>query len=67
MSTIMPPSELLRRAVAHLDEILRECPEKPVAAAIDEVSMRWNLSPLDAAALYRIFSSGRFESREGSP
>jgi hypothetical protein len=58
MPTIMPSSELLRRAVVNLDEILRECPGKSVAAAIDEVSMRWNLSPLDAEALLRLFSSG---------
>jgi hypothetical protein len=64
MSTIMPSSELLRRAVAHLDELLRESPEKPLSVAIDEISMRWNLSPLDAEALLRLFSSGHAGERE---
>ena len=59
MPTIMPSSELLRRAVVHMDEERRSHPEKSLAAIIDETSMRFNLSPLDSEALYRIFSSGK--------
>ena len=66
MPTIMPSSELLRRAVVHIDEELRNNPEKRLDTLIDEASMRFNLSPLDSEALFRIFSSGEKTGEEGS-
>ena len=64
MPTILSSSELLRRAVAYLDEELRSHPEKRLASLIDEAGMRFNLSPLDTEALYRIFSSGTAGDKE---
>lgn len=59
MPTILSSSELLRRAVVHIDEELRNNPEKRLDTLIDEASMRFNLSPLDSEALLRLFSSGK--------
>lgn len=54
MATIMPPSELLRRAVVFISEERQAHPHKPMQALIDEAAMRFNLSPLDCAALSRL-------------
>ena len=54
MATIMPASELLKRAFAHLLEERAAHPEKPLAALMDEASMRFILSPLDAESLFRL-------------
>ncbi len=56
MPTIMPHSELLRRAVVWISETRAENPGRSTAAIIDEASMRFNLSPLDSDALSRLFS-----------
>lgn len=56
--TIMPQSELLRRAVSYVSETLRDCPGKKLPEIIDEASMRFNLSPLDGEALQRLFAPG---------
>ncbi len=56
MSTLMPQSELLRRAVTHVHESVQEHPEKQLHAHIDDAAMRFNLSPLDAEALGRLFA-----------
>ena len=56
MPTIMPQSELLRRAVSHVNEERQDNPDKKLTQIIDEAAMRFNLSPLDAEALYRLFS-----------
>jgi hypothetical protein len=57
MSPIMPQSELLRRAVQYVNDTRTDNPEKSLAAVIDDAAMRFNLSPLDGEALYRLFSS----------
>jgi hypothetical protein len=59
MSPIMPQSELLRRAVQYVNDARTDFPEKSLAAVIDEAAMRFNLSPLDGDALYRLFSSAK--------
>lgn len=56
MPTIMPQSELLRRAVSYVNDAKSDSPEKTLAAILDEAAMRFNLSPLDSAALERLFS-----------
>ncbi len=43
--------------MAYLIEMRRDFPERPLSALIDEAGMRFNLSPLDAEALMRFFSS----------
>ncbi len=54
MGTIMPASELLKRALTHLLEERAAHPEKPLGALLDDASMRFNLSPRDADSLLRL-------------
>ncbi|MDD4701362.1 MAG: hypothetical protein PHI96_03995 [Desulfovibrio sp.] len=55
MTTIMPQSELVRKAAAYLAEELNKTPSKSLGTLLDEAGMRFNLTPLDAAALERLF------------
>lgn len=61
MTTIMPHSELLRRAAAFVAERFAEGatqgrpPEKALMAILDEAGMRFNLSPSETRALYDLF------------
>jgi len=55
MPTIMPQSELLRRAVVHVNSALQEHPEKSLHWHIEDAAMRFNLSPRDSEALLRFF------------
>ena len=66
MATIMPASELVRRAAAWLAEQRALYPEKSLAALLDEAGMRFNLNPLDAAALGRLFDPATQE-KNGKP
>ena len=61
MATIMPASELVRRAAAWLAEQRALYPEKSL---LDEAGMRFNLNPLDAAALGRLFDPATQEKSE---
>lgn len=56
MATILPHSELLRRAVSYVNDARTDSPERKLASIIDEAAMRFNLSPLDGEALQRLFS-----------
>lgn len=60
MSTGNPVSqgELVRRAAEFVAERRAENPGASLAGLLDEAGMRFNLTPLDAAALERIFRSG---------
>jgi hypothetical protein len=64
MATIMPQSELTRKALAYIAEQRVLAPSKSLAALLDEAGMRFNLTPLDAAALERLLrnppSDGNF-------
>ena len=55
MTTIMPQGELVRKAAAYLAEQRAQHPGKSLATLLDEAGMRFNLTPLDAAALERLF------------
>lgn len=55
MATIMPHSELLRKAAAYLAEQRALDPTASLSRLLDEAGMRFNLNPLDAAALERLF------------
>mgnify|MGYP003614043107 CR=1 FL=1 len=55
MTTIMPQGELVRKAAAYLAEQRSLQPGKSLATLLDEAGMRFNLTPLDAAALERLF------------
>lgn len=67
MPTIMPQSELLRRAVTFVSETRQERPEQSMASIIDEASMRFNLSPLDGEALLRLFAQEAVKESPRSP
>ena len=54
MATIIPPSELLRRALTWLEEQRVERPEVSLTALLDEAGMRFNLGPQDCQWLERI-------------
>ncbi|MDR1857472.1 MAG: hypothetical protein LBR22_10025 [Desulfovibrio sp.] len=53
-STVVPKSDLLRKALEHVLEQRALFPEKSVTTIVDEAAMRFNLSPLDADALGRL-------------
>ncbi len=57
MGTIMPRSELFRRAVEWIIEARRERPSTPLEVIVDEAGMRFNLSPRDCAGLIEFFSN----------
>jgi len=52
-----PQSELLRKAFAYVNDALKEQPEKSLHEHIDDAAMRFNLSPVDAASLLRLFDT----------
>jgi hypothetical protein len=55
MPTIMPQSELTRKAVTWISEQRQET-GKSVVRLIDEASMRFNLGPMDAEFLKKFFA-----------
>lgn len=55
MATVINQSELLRRAVVWLDARRQERPDAPLMDLLEETGMRFNLGPLDAANLERLF------------
>ncbi|MBQ9452232.1 MAG: hypothetical protein IJU65_02925 [Desulfovibrio sp.] len=55
MPTIIAQSELVRKAAAYLTEQRTLRPDASLATLLDEAGMRFNLTPLDAAALERLF------------
>ncbi|MDR3320140.1 MAG: hypothetical protein LBS77_04265 [Desulfovibrio sp.] len=57
MSTIMPQSELARKALVHITEQRTLNPKQNVASLLDEAGMRFNLTPLDTAFLERLFQN----------
>ena len=57
--SLISRNELVRRAAAYIAEERAAHPEKALAVLLDEAGMRFNLTPLDAAALERIFQEER--------
>ncbi|WP_297259410.1 hypothetical protein [uncultured Desulfovibrio sp.] len=62
MTTIMPQSELVRRAAAYVAAGLAEKGRAGLYALLDDAAMRFNLSPLDQQALERLFATQAGES-----
>ena len=56
MASIMPESELVRRAAAWICDEREAKPGKTVHALLDEAGMRYNLSPLDQRMLAGLFA-----------
>lgn len=57
MTTIMPQSELVRRAAAYVAAGLAEKGWAGLYALLDDAAMRFNLTPLDQQALERLFAT----------
>lgn len=62
MTTIMPQSELVRRAAAYVAAGLAEKGRAGLYALLDDAAMRFNLTPLDQQALERLFATQTGES-----
>ena len=54
--TIIEHGELVRRALEYVQEERCRRPDAPLSSLLDEAGMRFNLTPLDAAQLARLFS-----------
>jgi len=55
MTTIMPQSELTRKAVAWISDMREASPGKSLLLLIEEAAMRFNLGPKDVEWLQRFF------------
>ena len=62
MATIMPQSELCRKAVTWIDEQLRDKPGANPAKLVEEAAMRFNLGPKDCEFLTRFFKENKAEA-----
>lgn len=58
MPTIIHHTELVRRALAFLQQEYARRPATPLAHLLDETGMRFNLTPNDACVLEHLFRSG---------
>ena len=56
MSSFLSPGEAVRKAAAFVAETRKTEPSRSLASILDEAGMRFNLTPLDGEALYRLFS-----------
>jgi len=55
MATIMPQSELTRKAVAWICERREEGDLRPLSALLEEAGARFNLGPKDVEFLLRFY------------
>lgn len=60
MPTIMPQSELVRRAVEWI--MSNKSEKKPMHKLVDEAGMRFNLTPAETESLIRILSDTEKET-----
>ena len=56
MTTIMPQSEMQRRALTYIDNKLKDNPGLSLGNLLDEAGARFNLSPKDSMALQQLFA-----------
>ncbi|KAB1441073.1 hypothetical protein [Pseudodesulfovibrio senegalensis] len=55
MTTVMPQSELTRKAIKWICESMEKSGEAPLNKMIEQAAARFNLSPLDVEFLQRFF------------
>jgi len=55
MTTIMPQSELMRKAVAWISDKIEKNPDSKLVALIEKAAVSFNLSPKDVEFLQRFF------------
>ena len=53
---VISPSDKVQEAAKYIAEKLAANPNASLGALLDEAGMRYNLTPLDAEALQRIFA-----------
>lgn len=58
MTTIMPQGELMRKAVAWIDDRRKETGES-LAASVEKAAVQFNLSPKDVDFLKKFFSENQ--------
>ncbi len=58
MSNIQPEGEDLRKAVKYLAELRQDEPELSITALVEQVCLKFNLSPKDAEYLTRVLKEG---------
>ena len=56
MTTIMPQSELTRKAVAWICEMQEKDDTKPLSALLEKAGAHFNLSPKEVEFLHRFFN-----------
>ncbi|WP_319544012.1 hypothetical protein [uncultured Pseudodesulfovibrio sp.] len=59
MTTIMPQSELMRKAVAWICEKLENNPDSKLVSLIEKAAVNFNLSPKDVEFLQRFYKKSR--------
>ena len=55
MATIVPQSELTRKAIAWISEMQEKESSKDLETLLDDAAMRFNLSPKDVEFLQRFY------------
>uniref|UniRef100_B8DJL2 Uncharacterized protein n=1 Tax=Nitratidesulfovibrio vulgaris (strain DSM 19637 / Miyazaki F) TaxID=883 RepID=B8DJL2_NITV9 len=55
MTTVIPHSELVKRAAAWVAEHRAEQPSRPLADLVDEAGARFNLGPMETEMLLDLF------------
>ncbi len=58
MSTIQPEGEDLRKAIKYLSELKQDEPDLSITALVEQVCVKFNLSPKDAEYLTRFLQEG---------
>lgn len=58
MATIQPTGEDLRKAVKWISEVRQDEPDKKLSKLIEEASVKYNLSPVDAEFLLKTLKEG---------
>jgi len=59
MTTIMPQSELTRKAVAWISEMLECKTDKSLVVLLEEAAVRFNLGPKDVEFLQRFYKDNK--------
>ncbi len=58
MSNIMPKNQSIKNAVQWISEKLKETPDTPIAALINQVTFRFDLTPSESQFLVNFYKDG---------
>lgn len=56
MNTIMPEGDGIKKAIAWINKVKPEQPQKKMITLVDEAGMKFNLSPKDSDFLFRFYT-----------